>query len=481
MADVLGIEQFGHLNLSGWGVDTAENVAELNKALGTGQAGEAYGQYGGDMSVLRPQSLEATMKISLATERHVKLFKKLGKRPAYNTTEEYNRMVSFGGKSSPFMIDGGLPNEEDSSWERRSAMVKFLGTTRSITLGATLVRNVLGDMVTKQSQDGTTWLLKQTEHALFYGDSQLDPLQWDGLFAQIERDEPNHVIDMRGKFVNEGVFEAAAYLIATKGYGAPEVAYFNNYDKAALATLVMGDGADPATNFRRATWGAVNGKLGAPIKEYESAHGTIPFENNLFIQKGEVAPTSASSAEAPSAPTLSGAITAGADATSKFAAGDAGTHTYSIVAVNAKGWSTPVTGTVAVASGQAVTITVTNPAGVRYYKVYRSLIGGSTKAMHAFDIKATAGATTVIVDRNFDIPGTSRCLIGDFDPEQAARFFQLAPLMKLPLARISAAERFMILMFGMPVVYNAKRFVVIKNIGWVPGFDPGAMHDALNA
>jgi hypothetical protein len=44
-------------------------------------------------------------------------------------------------------------------------------------------------------------------------------------------------------------------------------------------------------------------------------------------------------------------------------------------------------------------------------------------------------------------------------------FKQLAPLMKLPLARISAAERFMILLYGMPLLYNPKRCVLLKNIG----------------
>jgi hypothetical protein len=37
--------------------------------------------------------------------------------------------------------------------------------------------------------------------------------------------------------------------------------------------------------------------------------------------------------------------------------------------------------------------------------------------------------------------------------------------MKLPLARISAAERFMILLYGMPIVYNPRTQVYYFNIG----------------
>jgi hypothetical protein len=53
----------------------------------------------------------------------------------------------------------------------------------------------------------------------------------------------------------------------------------------------------------------------------------------------------------------------------------------------------------------------------------------------------------------------------DMDAENVLRFKQLAPLMKLPLARISASERFMILLYGMLQVYNPRRVVVFKNIG----------------
>jgi hypothetical protein len=53
----------------------------------------------------------------------------------------------------------------------------------------------------------------------------------------------------------------------------------------------------------------------------------------------------------------------------------------------------------------------------------------------------------------------------DDDPIQVLTFKQLAPLMRLPLARISASERFMILLYGMIQVYNPRRMVVLKNIG----------------
>ncbi len=122
------MSQFLNQDVDGFGVSSAQQLEELNKALGTGTEGEAYGDYN-DMSALRPQSLEGTLKVVTAKQEHIKFWKELSKKPAYNTVEEFNVLDSYGGNSSPFFTEGGLPNEEDSNYIRQSQMVKFLGTT----------------------------------------------------------------------------------------------------------------------------------------------------------------------------------------------------------------------------------------------------------------------------------------------------------------------------------------------------------------
>jgi len=47
-------------------------------------------------------------------------------------------------------------------------------------------------------------------------------------------------------------------------------------------------------------------------------------------------------------------------------------------------------------------------------------------------------------------------------------FKQLSPLIRLPLAQISPATRWMLLMYGTPLIYNALHHVVLKNIGKLP-------------
>ena len=458
--------QQGANDLQGFGMDTAQNLEELNKALGTGTDGEAYGNGAyNDMSAIRPQSLDGTLKVVTAKMEHIKFWRSIGKKTAYNTVEEFNVLDSYGGDSSPFFVEGGLPNEEDSNYIRQSQMVKFLGTTRVITHPATLVRNTVGDMVAEETNHGTTWLLQQLERALYFGDSSLDPLAFDGVIAQVKNFvkgksyENQHVIDLRGEVLDQDIMEDLATIIADN-YGNPNLQmHLTNQVHKDLSKLVR---AQQRTGFGDSL------NFGNPIEGYLANTGKISFLNNIFM-KPQGAPKLVSQKGAPAIPTLDGTtpIVAGADATSRM---EAGTYYYFVSARNSAGESAPVaTTSVTATDKQKVTIkinrVVSDPVA-RSYKVYRGLTDNPEHALFAFEIKDVgSGVTQEIVDRNFDIPGAETALLIDNDSDEVLAFKQLAPLMKLPLARISASERFMILLYGMIQVYNPRRMIVIKNIG----------------
>lgn len=467
----------GQGDVQGFGVDNWQNLEELNKALGTGQDGEAYG--GGaynDMSALRPQSLEGTLKVVTAGEQHIKFWKSIGKKQAFNTVEEFNVMDSYGGDSSPFFIEGGLPNEEDSNYIRQSQMVKFLGTTRVVTHPATLVRNTVGDIVARETTNGTMWLLQQLERALYFGDSSLDPLAFDGVIKQItsfvtgKAYESQHIIDMRGQAIDENTMEDIATIVADNYGGGNLDLHLTNQVQKDFSKLITGTGlAGTNTRQRIQMGGQGEVMLGQPVRGYSANTADINFVNNIFL-KPQGAPKTASQKGAPAVPTAPATPTsAPADATSKHTAQ---TYHYFVSAKNSAGESTPlyVGGAgQAVAVGQRVDITinrVTTDPGAKSYKVYRGVTSNPAQALFAFEVAdAGSGVTQVISDRNFDLPGTDTAVLIDNDSENVLTFKQLAPLMKLPLARISASERFMILMYGMVQVYNPRRCVVIKNIG----------------
>lgn len=452
-------------DVEGFGADTAQNLEELNKALGTGTQGEAYGDYN-DMSALRPQSLEGTLKVVTAKEEHIKFWKQIGKKTAYNTVEEFNVLDSYGGNSSPFFTEGGLPNEEDSNYIRQTKMVKFMGTTRVITHPATLVRNTVGDIVAKESENGTLWLLQQIERALYFADSSLDNLQFDGLLAQV-RDfvkgtayENQHIIDMKGQPLDENILEDAATIVADN-YGSGNL-------KMHLSNQVHKDFSKLMYARQRIQMPSTDGlMMGAPVRGYAANSADINFMNNIFL-KPDHAPKIVSQKGAPAVPTKATIALEGVeDATSRL---EAGTYHYFVAAKNSAGESAPVhVGSVAVEDGQHAKVSinkVTSDPIAKSYRLYRGYTSDPQKALFAFEVKAEGGGgEQAIIDRNFDIPGTDTAFLVDMDSENVLAYKQLAPLMKLPLARISASERFMILMYGMLEVYNPRRVVVFKNIG----------------
>lgn len=451
--------------VEGFGQDTAQNLEELTKALGTGTQGDAYGDFN-DMSALRPQSLEGTLKVVAAKQEHIKFWKSVGKKKAYNTVEEFNVLDSYGGNSSPFFAEGGLPNEEDSNYIRQTKMVKFMGTTRVVTHPATLVRNTVGDIVAKESENGTLWLLQQIERSLYFADSSLDSMQFDGLYAQV-RDfvagksyESQHIIDMRGEVLDESILEDGATIIADN-YGSSQLSmHLTNQTHKDFSKLMYAR--------QRIQMPSTDGvTMGAPVRGYAANTGDISFVNNIFL-KPDGAPKLVSQKGAPAVPTFpAGQLAAAADTSSLM---EAGTYFYFVSSKNSAGESAPASlGSQAVTGGQHVAMTingVTSDPVAKSYRVYRGISSDPTKALFAFEIKADhALSTQVIIDRNFDIPGTDMAFLVDMDAENVLAYKQLAPLMKLPLARISASERFMILMYGMLEVYNPRRVVVFKNIG----------------
>lgn len=503
----------GHLDshvdyTTAWGQQTTQGqVDDLVKALGTGQGGEAYGNGAyGDMSALRPQSLEETLKKVTAGSEHVRLWKTLSKKPAFNTSEEYNIMDRLGGNGSPFFVEGGLPNEQDSSYVRKSALVKFLGTTRVVTHPATLVRTAgVGDIIAQEAQNGTEWLIMQIERQLFYADSTLNPLAFDGILAQMINflgkpyyaggngtaptgQSAEQFIDLRGGLLPQEALEDGANIIF-ENFGMARQLQLTPAVRKDLSKQLLGT----PTNIRGERVGVgddVNSLGHGEVERYRSNAGTFTFEPNLFLR-----PTgkykAISDVGAPAAPTTTGITQAApaADAQSKFSTNDGGkygnasydstgTYYYFVAAKNAVGESVPVpvatngAGSAlgfAVGNGQTAVISwnrVVGSPAAQSYAIYRGKRQDGADALFMDEVKdAGSGTTQAYTDYNFKIPGCHDAFLIDTDPNKSMTFKQLAPLMKLPLARISAAERFMILLYGMPIVYNPRTQVYYFNIG----------------
>lgn len=469
---------------NGFGGASRESVDALNKALSAGDitGRETTNMYDASGSPLKVESLEKTLKHLTFRESDIKFWKDLPKKAAYNTVEEYNQQISYGQDRGGFNAEGELPEEEDSVYVRRAQLVKYLGVTKSVTHQMTLVNSVIGNIMQKTIKDGTMWILRKLDQALFFGNEKLCGLEFNGFLAQHEqsdswanRDEyfdSEHVIDMRGKYLSEDAIESAAnavvenYGLATQLYTAPSV--LSGFVKQFYGNkFIM-----PNTQALQ------NGVMGQRVQQFESQFGSIGLNQDVFFKKkpAKTAQSEATSDKAPNAPTITVTAVAAGIQNSKFTAEDAGNVTYAVAAFNRYGESklTIADAATAIVATGAADIAITDGGGLHKasaYRIYRSETGKTGTYFPIFEVSVddvTRGldgaAAGSIRDINRFIPNCDQAMVLQFDNE-VVEFAQLAPLMKMDLALLSPAYRFMILMYGTPFLYAPKKMVRIINIG----------------
>jgi hypothetical protein len=464
MKDYEGMAGFGGGG-GGFGTATSNEVEDLNKALSAGY--QSPRQDGG--SALRVESLEATLRILTHTQKHVVMWKDIPKLPAFSTTEEYNVQTSYGGDSGPFTREGELPQTQDASYERRVALVKYLGTQREVTHPMTLVRPAHGNAIAVETQNGTLWLMEQMERQIFFGNSRIIPEAFDGLEAQLLADPiggVQNVIDLRGGTLTESNIEEATNIIV-EAYGVPSDLYGA---PRSLSDLVKTMYPRERVNLPAPE----NGTIGMAISKVATQAGVINLKGDIFLRSGRnngarTAPTSATSGRSPTAPTVVGAAVAAAPG-SLFGTPDAGTYQYRVTAINRFGESASAleAGGVAVALGEGVDLTITDGGGsepATGYRLYRSRVDGADGTQeYVKDIpRVGAAATTVYRDLNVDLPGYSKAFLNQMNL-QAVGFRQLAPMMKIPLATIAASIRWMQLLYGTPILYAPRKIVMFRNV-----------------
>ncbi|HUT78266.1 MAG TPA: hypothetical protein VM285_11295, partial [Polyangia bacterium] len=349
--------------VQGFGPASSEQLNSLFKALRTGttpaQAGISV--VPGDGSTLIPESLDSTLKNVTYKTKNIVAWKQWDKAPAYSTAEEYSRLREYGNGVAAFIQQGELPTEDDASYSREVDIVKFMGTTRRVTHVMQVVRSSVGNLIAQETTNGTMWLLRQVEKALFYGNASLVPEEFDGLFSQLAAQLPSdNVLDMRGKPLNQEVVEEAAHISrAVPNFGDP-------------SDLHLGDGAysDLAASFfptQRSqipqAAAAPDGYVGFTVNGQRTQAGPIRFNPNVFIEpgRGPLLTGLGDAAKRPEPPTVSAASAGapGGGEVSKFIASDAGDYRYQVAARNRHGYSAPVDvdggAGVTVAAGQKVT------------------------------------------------------------------------------------------------------------------------------
>ncbi len=477
---LVGLNEFQKQSTSGFGAGSQSELDNLSKALEAGyQVGS--GKTGG--SALRVESLEASLKVLTYNSGHIKMWKKIPKSPAYSTVEEYNQLSSYGGNGNPFTMEGELPQATDSSYTRRMQFVKFLGTMREVTHPATLTHPAHGDLIAMENQNGILWLLEQVERSLFSGDSTLafdgQAEQWDGLDVMIDS---TSVIDMKGGSLQEADIEEGSNTVI-ENYGFATDMF--------LGTRTMSDLVKTMYPRERVQLPApANGMIGNTVQTIQTQGGVIEFQPDVFIRTAPAPRSAATSSNAPATPT-SIAITAATGTTGDFQKGQSSTATqyyaYVVTACNRFGESAPTAvlgsaGTMTNANavlGCYFPLTITNPSSIgafapEYYRIYRTAASAASAvpaSMASYSLIAqvpagsqSASGTTVVNDLNLTLPFTSTAYLGELTPA-VLTFRQLMPMMKMDLAVLSPAYRWMILLYGTPLLFAPKKWLRYINVG----------------
>ena len=468
---------------------TEEQLGELSKAL---EAQHVTGRDTTDLTTtsgapLKVESLDKNLKLTTFKESEIVLWKRFPKLPAGNTVEEYNQLTSYGTERGGFITEGELPVEEDSTYVRRSQLVKYLGVTKAVTHPMMLVNTMIGNAVNQEVKNGTLWILRKLDRALTKGNASLIPEEFNGLYAQHQSDEfstineylnDDIVIDLRGDTMKEAYIEnGAETIIENHGYAS---------DMFAPPKVLSGFVQNFYGNkFIQPNTSQVSaGVMGQKVNSFESQFGSINLGYDIFMSKdsSKAYNAGATSANAPGAVT-SGSLTpvAASVANSKWASTDAGDYCYGVVALNRYGEGAMTilnTSAGSIVTAGAADLAFTAPTGVNAataYMIYRSEKNPvSYTAATYYPLFAVSsaqltagydgGAAGYVRDMNRWLPDCNQAFMIQNDLEALA-FRQLAPLMKMDLAIVSPAFRFMILLYGTPLMFAPRKMVRFINIG----------------
>lgn len=483
----LGVD-LSQYQLKGMEQMSGNDLKELEKALAATELRGSDPAGAGTGAPLKVESLENTLKILTLQDGDIQFWQRIPKLPAFNTVEEYNQLTSVGNDRGGFNNEGELPEEEDSIYTRKAQLVKFLGTTRSVTHPMQLVNTMVGNLIQRETKNGTLWILRKADKALVDANAEIIPQEWNGLYKQHvdgfngtldNYQDSEVVVDMRGKAMTEAAIETASLgIIENFGYGdllmAPPVVLSNFVKRFHESKLIQ-------PNTPQITAGV----MGQRIKTFASQFGDIELAFDKLLKANPPRKVTATkiSPKAPDAIIKDGVtpIAVATDTTTRFA-GFNGDYFYAVAPVNryGEGPLTSLKTTLQTVAATEIAKLKFSDGGGTYpatgYVIYRSNKnpGGTYDSELMYPIFSVSkdqlasgydgSIGGIVVDKNRYLTNCDQALLIQ-NNDEVYSFKQLAPLMKMDLAILSPAIRFMILLYGTPQLYAPRKMVRFINVG----------------
>ena len=490
------------LDFNGFGIGSGQDVQELNKALegaaalglagGVSTAGIAIdGTTGG--AALRVQSLDSSLKVITFTDKHINFWKDIPKTPAYSTVEEYNQLTSYGTQTGGFVTEGELPYSTTSDYLRKVALVKYVGTTRSVSHPMTLVRTMVPDVIAQENSNGIMWMLRQIENALFWGNDKgrdaAEYVEWAGLDQQIGGATGigtggGNNYDMRNVNLATTPFTTVVNSLAqtvVDQFGFPTDIYL----PYQLLAKINDEFAGTAAQRIVLPTPQGNTQLNINVDSLMTQAGKVNLKPTYFLQKTRTAPTASKILKSDTMAAAKALTVTASNAGTVVTAPGAGWYRVQYT------WENKYGETLAINSGQPF-VTATNTSAaytVSASQTIRMTLSGpdataadNAEYLNLFVSEPAASealaeaATCYWVQRlpltnagqTFDwdgkrLPNTYTAFIGQ-NTSDVLTFRQLAPLVKMDLATIAPAYKWMILLYGMPIIFVPQKWTRVINI-----------------
>jgi hypothetical protein len=443
-------------------------------------------------SALKTESLDPTLKVLTNTDQHIVFWKMLPKEKAYNTVEEYNQLKDYGLDVGVFNGEGETPQFTDSIYTRRSVLIKYSGVSGEVTHPFSLVNlgSGVGNALAKEVQNKTQFLLRAINKGLSTANSGMVDKEFDGFFKQHydgvvgstgsldDYTNASCVIDARGKALTDANVEDAANAVVNDGFGSVSTiigspAVFSDYVKRFHESkrIIVGQSG-----------GVAGAQMGQSVNDIMTQFGNIKIANDIFFdyKRPKLYNAAATSDKAPAAPGSLSRAAVSADTSTKFTDGSS-TYWWAVTSKNRYGESAMAivnTSGLLVATTESVDLSFTQTDtayAAESFVIYRTKAGVTNYATADFwpimtvsVAQKLAGydgaAGTAVRDRNRSIPGTHSAMVMDVATDVLA-VKQLAPFMRMDLARVSPAYRFMILAYLTPVIYAPRKMAKIINLG----------------
>jgi len=211
--------------------------------------------------------------ITKLVDRETPLRDRLARKQGSGLAASWNILTGITTGNAAF-IEGGTPTENNAAYERRSAIYKELGKTKSITDRMIAAGRTYVDQEAEQTEVAMREVIQDEENLIINGNAGVNPLQFNGLKTLITTNifnDNNNALGFRTDLLDMAIAELMT------NYGVKPTAIYCSYGmKRAINQSLQGDVrvALDVTN----TVGT-----GVDVTFYQSMVGKIPFVASFAV------------------------------------------------------------------------------------------------------------------------------------------------------------------------------------------------------